>query len=260
MWVRLLLFAAFMSRLTTLFSTGSAAALFLLAHCAPLEPPLSSPFFPSVDSLPYGFCYVDEVAPGVAVDLKYAGSDNFVGRPIDGYMGRRAILRRDAALALKRAADALRRQGYGLLVWDAYRPMRALRDFRAWSRTPDESGKAEFYPHITKQGIYDGHYIGDTSEHTWGIALDLTLTHLSTGKEVDMGGRHDLLDPASATYSTQVTPAQRANRLILLRAMHEAGFENYSKEWWHYRLLHSQPWYAYDFPVQDSLSTPGRSR
>lgn len=224
------------------------AALRLLVHCAPLPGP--------ADSLPTGFCYVDDVVPGIAVDLKYAGSDNFVGRPIDGYRGRRAILRRDAALALRRAAERLRRRGYGLLVWDAYRPMRALRDFRAWSLSPDVSTKAEFYPSLTKQGIYDGHYIGDASEHTWGIALDLTLVHLSTGQPVDMGGRHDLLDPSSATDSQAVSPAQRANRHLLREAMQEAGFENYDKEWWHYRLSNSRPWAAYDFPVQDSLLTP----
>lgn len=203
-----------------------------------------------------GFCYLDDVAPSVRVDLKYAGSDNFVGRPVDGYLGKRAILRRDAALALRKAAAALHKQGYGLLVWDAYRPMRALRDFRAWSRTPDTSTKAEFYPNITKQGIYDGRYIGDASEHTWGIALDLTLVRLADGKPVDMGGRHDLLDPSSATDYPHLTPKQRANRHLLRTAMQAAGFENYSKEWWHYRLSHSEPWAAYNFPVQDTLTTP----
>lgn len=235
-----------------------AATLGLLAHCAPTT---ATPAAGSIIYLmPPDFCYVDEVAPGIKTDLKYAGNDNFVGRPIDGYLGRRAILRRDAALALRRAADRLREQGYGLLVWDAYRPLRALRDFRAWSLTPDTSTKAEFYPNITKQGIYDGRYIGDSSEHTWGIALDLTLIHLATGKQVDMGGRHDLLDPSSATHSTSVTAAQRANRRLLCEAMTAAGFENYSKEWWHYRLSNSEPWAAYDFPVRDDLEAAAAPR
>lgn len=208
------------------------------------------------DHLPQGFCYVDEVAPGILVELKYAGADNFTGRPVDGYQGQRAILRRDAALALRRAAANLRSQGYGLLIWDAYRPMRALRDFRIWSLTPGDATKAAFYPRITKQGIYDGHYIGDSSEHTWGIALDLTLVHLATGQEVDMGGRHDLLDPSSATDSPEVSPAQRANRQRLREAMRAAGFANYAKEWWHYRLSNSEPWVAYDFPVRDNLLPP----
>lgn len=228
-------------------SIACALVVSVWSCCAPLPPAA----LPSI--LPGNFCYIDEIAPEVRVDLKYAGCDNFVGRPIDGYEGKRAILRKDAAQALHRASLLLAKQGYGLLVWDAYRPMRALRDFRAWSLTPDTDTKAVFYPHITKQGIYDDHYISDRSEHTWGIALDLTLVHLESGQPVDMGGRHDLLDPSSATDSPLVTPAQRANRHILRAAMRAAGFENYAKEWWHYRLANSRPWSAYDFPVRDTL-------
>ena len=221
----------------------------LLVQCS--EPPApATPPRPEPPALPPNFCYLETEAPTVRVDMKYAGCDNFVGRPIDGYLANRAILRRDAAQALRKAADALAKQGYGLLVWDAYRPARALRDFRAWSRTADDHTKAEFYPNLTKQGIYAGRYIGDTSEHTWGIAVDLTLVHLDTGEMVDMGGRHDLLDPSSATHSPQVTPAQRANRLRLNAAMRAAGFSNYPKEWWHYRLSNSAPWRVYNFPVQ----------
>lgn len=227
----------------------ACALLLLLPHCAPLSAPTAEPYA----AMPADFCYVDEVAPEVRADLKYAGSDNFVGRPIDGYQGRRAILRQDAARALHRVAVALAQQGYGLLIWDAYRPMRALRDFRAWSLSPDDRTRAEFYPRLTKQGIYDARYIGDSSEHTWGIAVDLTLVHLATGEPVDMGGRHDLLDPSSATHSPLVTPRQRANRQLLCAAMAAGGFENYAKEWWHYRLADSRPWVAYDFPVRDHL-------
>ena len=227
------------------------AAALSAASCTPVTPPIATP-----PTLPRGFCYVDEIAPTVQVDLKYSGRDNFVGRPVDGYRGTRAILRRDTAEALRKAASTLRQQGYGLLVWDAYRPMRALRDFRAWSLTADTSTRAEFYPNITKQGIYEGRYIGDHSEHCWGIALDLTLIHLATGKPVDMGGRHDLLDPTSATDSPAVTPTQRANRHRLRQAMQAAGFANYSKEWWHYRLTNSEPWIAYDFPIMDNYSPP----
>lgn len=228
------------------------AGLSALSSCAPTHP---SARYGALGYLPREFCYADTVAPTIQVDLKYTGSDNFVGRPIDGYRGRRAILRRDAAAALRKAAETLRQQGYGLLVWDAYRPMRALRDFRAWARTPDNSTQAEFYPNITKQGIYTGRYIGDQSEHCWGIALDLTLIDSATGKLVDMGGRHDLLDPSSATDSPAVTPTQRANRHRLRRAMQDAGFANYNKEWWHYRLANSEPWTAYDFPVMDDYYT-----
>ena len=207
----------------------------------------------SEQPMPPEFCYVDEVAPSIRADLKYSGSDNFVGRPIAGYRGSRPILRRDAAAALQRVQQRLVAQGYGLIIWDAYRPMRALSDFRAWSRTSDSSTRATFYPRLTKKGIYEGHYIGDSSEHTWGIAVDLSLVHLSDGRLVDMGGRHDLLDPSSATESPEVSEQARANRRFLRDAMRAEGFVNYGKEWWHYRLANSRPWYAYDFPVRDDL-------
>ena len=224
------------------------AVLGCLAQCAPV--PSSEP----AGCLPTDWCYVDDVAPSVRVDLKYTGNDNFVGRPIAGYTtGKRAILRRDAAEALARAAALLQPQGYGLLVWDAYRPAMAMKDFRAWSRTPDDRMKSKFYPHISKQGIYDGKYIGDTSEHSWGIAVDITLVHLKDGREVDMGGHHDLLDVSSATESPLITAEQRENRLRLRHAMQKAGFRNYSKEWWHYFLTDSAPHFTYSFPLKDDL-------
>lgn len=224
-------------------------ALLLLAHCSPgpfVEPSRAA-------CLPAEFCYIDEVVPHVRTELKYAGSDNFVGRPIAGYTGQRAMLRKDAAMALKKAAEELAGKGYGLLVWDAYRPACAMYDFRKWSRNRDNRMQARFYPNITKKGIYEGKYIGEISEHCWGIAVDITLVRLPSGKEVDMGGRHDFLDPSSATDSLEVSPRRRANRHILLEAMQHAGFENYSKEWWHYRLRDSKPWYVYNFALDDHL-------
>ncbi len=223
----------------------------LLAGCSS-APPQTAHNAPA-QCLPKGWCYVDTVAPGIRTELKYAGNDNFVGRPIAGDTGRRAILRRDAAEALGRAAAELKKQGYALLIWDAYRPTTALKDFYEWSFTEDDRMRARFYPNITKRGIYEGRYIGTTSEHSWGIAVDITLVHLRDGSEVDMGGHHDLLDASSATVYEGITPKQQSNRLLLCRTMERAGFRNYSKEWWHYFLRDSRPWEAYGFPLNDAL-------
>lgn len=203
--------------------------------------------------LPSAFCYVDEVAPRVRTDLKYSGNDNFVGRPIAGYSGHRAMLRKDTAAAIAKASDLLTKDGYGLKIWDAYRPARAMQDFYAWSKTADDRMKARFYPNLTKKGIYDGKYIGLKSEHNWGIAVDVTLVHLKSGRECDMGGHHDLLDPCSATDYPDLTPLQRANRNRLRTAMEAAGMRNYSKEWWHYYLYPTGTCYLYDFPLNDNL-------
>lgn len=229
-----------------------SAAVCVLCQCTTVSRPAAPAVFAS---LPTSFCYLDSVAPTVRVDLKYSGNDNFVGRPIAGYAGHRAVLRRDTAQAVKKAAELAAKQGLGLLIWDAYRPSRAMLDFRRWSRTDDERMKARFYPNISKQGIYDGKYIGDISEHSWGIAVDITLVDLRTGREVDMGGHHDLLDVSSATESPLVTPRQRANRLKLRDIMLAAGMKNYHTEWWHYYLAEPGTCYSYNFELRDDLST-----
>lgn len=196
-------------------------------------------------------CYLDAVVPGVRTDLRYAGYDNFVGRPLAGYEGHRAVLRLDAARALAKAARALAKEGLGLLVYDAYRPARAMKDFYEWSKTPDDRMRRKYYPNITKQGIYEGKYIRDVSEHSWCIAVDITLCDLQTGEPLDMGGHHDLLDVSSATDYPGITPAQQANRRKLRDALQKVGFSNYSKEWWHYYFDSDAPLYSYDFPIRD---------
>lgn len=204
--------------------------------------------------MPAELCYLDEVVPGIMVNLRYCGYDNFVGRPIAGYTtGCRAILRRDAAECLRKAQTELNAKGLGLLVWDAYRPHRAMEDFYAWSKTPDDRMKIEYFPNITKQGIYDGKYIRRSSEHSLGVAVDVTIIDLASGKELDMGSGFDFLDPSSATRYTGVTPEQHANRMLLRDTMDRAGMRNYKREWWHYFLKNRGDSTRYDFPLNDTL-------
>lgn len=238
-------------KLTSLFVAGSVLAL---CQCQPVPLPQMPGQSAPVVYMPEEMCYLDEVAPLVKVDLKYCGNDNFVGRPIAGYTtGHRAVLRKDTALALKQASESLAKEGLGILVWDAYRPSRAMKDFYAWSQTGDDKTKAEFYPNISKREIYEHRYIGKVSEHSWGVAVDITLIDLKTGKELDMGGRHDLLDASSATNSPLITAAQRANRRKLCDTMAAVGMRNYSKEWWHYFLAEKGTCYQYDFPLNDNM-------
>ena len=91
--------------------------------------------------------------------------------------------------------------------------------------------------------------------HSWGIAVDITLIHLNSGEELDMGGRHDLLDASSATVYAGLTPEQQANRLLLRDTMAAVGMRNYSKEWWHYFLSPPGKCHRYDFPLNDNLVT-----
>ncbi|MCD7799042.1 MAG: M15 family metallopeptidase [Akkermansiaceae bacterium] len=229
---------------------GLSLVLPALAHCSGGGPEREAPA-----AMPAGFTYVDEVVPGVRTDLKYSGSDNFVGRPLAGYRGRRAILRTEAAQALRAAAEEFARHGCGLVIYDAYRPHTAMRDIAAWGRdSSDRKMRTRFYPRISKKQIFEHGYTHDISEHSRGVAVDVGLFDLKTGRDLDMGGHHDLLDPVSATDSGAVSPAQRKNRHLLRQVMEAHGFRNYSAEWWHY-LLRDEPdkTLYFLFPVRDDM-------
>ncbi len=202
-----------------------------------------------------GFVYLDAVAPKIRTDLKYAGYDNFIGRPIKGYYGKRAILRIEAALALKAVSDDLNNRGYVLALYDAYRPHTAMLDIGEWGKDmSDQKMKARYYPNIDKSRIFEDKYLGPYSEHSRGVAVDVSLLYAATGKPVDMGGHHDFLDPSSATASPLITPQQRKNRLFLREVFRKHGFSNYHTEWWHYWLTNEPDNTLYfSFPVWDGM-------
>ncbi len=205
--------------------------------------------------LPEGFCYVDTVAPTIQVNLLYATDDNFVGKKLDGYEGKRAILRRDTAEALAQAQALFAKKGLSLYVTDAYRPRRAMEDIQRWAKTDANTMQAKYYPNHSKKGIFENKYIGKVSEHSWGIAVDVTLVDMKTGQFLDMGGFPDLLDPISTTdyAGPELSPEQRANRQLLKNTMAQVGFSNYSKEWWHYFLTNKGKVLSYDFVIDDTL-------
>lgn len=237
---------------------AACGILVLISSCTgqkTVDPSFNQPLQPVMQP---GFVYVDRVAPRVRVNLKYAGCDNFIGRPLDGYHGKRAILRTQAASALKKISDDLYRQGYLLEIYDAYRPHTAVLDIARWGANPaDQAMKARYYPNIDKARVFGDNYVRNFSEHSRGVAVDATLLDARTGKPIDMGGHHDLLDPSSATNSPLVTRTQHNNRMLMKQAFEKHGFVNYAPEWWHYRLdpepaqeLH------YYFPVWDGMKTP----
>lgn len=189
--------------------------------------------------------------PGLRVEMRYAGSDNFVGRPIAGYEAPRCLLTPQAAAGIGRAQAALAREGLGLKVFDCYRPKRAVADFVAWAADPaDQRMKAAFYPSIAKHDLFRLGYIAGHSAHSRGSTVDLTLVR-NAGDEVDMGTPFDFFGPASAPGSAAVTAVHRANRQRLRAAMIRAGFRPYAQEWWHFTLAaEPYPGTAYDLPVR----------
>lgn len=200
---------------------------------------------------PRDFVNAATIVPGLAVEMRYAGSHNFVGRPIRGYDAPVCWLTRQAAQALAQVQADLGRFGLGLKVYDCYRPTRAVADFAAWARDlNDQAHKAEFYPTVDKSQLFQLGYIAERSGHSRGATMDLTVVDRTTGAELDMGSPFDLFDTKSWPESNAVNAAQRANRLMLQSVMRARGFNSLPQEWWHFTLTREpHPQTYYDFPV-----------
>jgi D-alanyl-D-alanine dipeptidase len=157
------------------------------------------------------------VVPDVKLEVRYASSNNFLGTPV--YEQARAFLQRPAAEALARVARALQREGYGLLVFDAYRPWFVTKIF--WDATPDDKKQFVANP-------------AEGSRHNRGCAVDLSIYDLKTGQAASMpSGYDEMTEHAYADY-VGGTGAERQHRSTLRRAMEAEGFTVYPYEWWHY--------------------------
>jgi D-alanyl-D-alanine dipeptidase len=195
------------------------------------------------------------LVPDIAEDIKYAGSDNFVGKPVDGYRAPKCFLQRQAAVALARVEHELRAQHLRLKIWDCYRPARAVANFVRWAHDlTDQHTKPKHYPTLDKSKLLDG-YIASVSGHSRGGTVDLTMERCATDDThcvpLDMGTDFDYFGVRANTDAPDVTPLQHRNRLLLRSAMEHGGFVNYTMEWWHYTLTpEPTPHTIYDVPVE----------
>ncbi len=198
-----------------------------------------------------GFVFVDEVVAGIRWDAKYATSDNFTGRPVDGYLVNRIVGTRALCAALDEANRRAAALGFGLLLWDGYRPQRAVDRFISWSKEPEDGRtKQRHYPHLDRAAMFEQGYVATRSGHSRGSTVDLTLFDLATGELADMGGDHDLMDPVSHHGAEGITPGQARHRRNLCSIMEDSGFARYDREWWHYTLNDEpHPGTYFDFPV-----------
>lgn len=205
-----------------------------------------------VHALPDGFVYVADVAPKVVIDARYAGSDNFVGRPVDGYRANTAILTRPAAEALAKVSEDLAAFGLGLKVFDGYRPQPAVDHFVRWAADlSDVSTKARHYPDVDKSKLFEEGYIAERSGHSRGSTVDLTIIDLKTGQELAMGTPFDYFGPESWPSNTDLPVEQRAFRALLQQVMVRHGFRPLKEEWWHFTLENEpHPETYFDFPVE----------
>jgi len=291
------------------------AAMMLLAACGVSEPPASSPSVsprasapasPTSDApssppstqpqgrqsspdgqrphparkvppAPDGFVRLRDVDASIIEDMRYATPHNFTGRPVPGYHEPMCVLTRPLAEALHRAQQQLRGQGYGLKVYDCYRPQRAVDRFVAWASDGDQRMKREFYPDADKSRLFADGWLAERSGHSRGSSVDLTLVRLpaaaqrdyvpgqpltpctapqdrrASDNSVDMATGYDCFDSLSHTDDPRVTGAARQNRDRLRDALTSVGLENYSAEWWHYNLTQEPyPDQYFDFPVDSA--------
>jgi zinc D-Ala-D-Ala dipeptidase len=197
------------------------------------------------------FVFIDELVPGIRWDAKYATWDNFTGRPVDGYLANRVVGTRALCEALDRADGEAASRGFGLLLWDGYRPQRAVDCFVRWSVRPEDGRrKQRHYPHIDRPQMFEQGYVATRSGHSRGSTVDLTLFHLDDTELAPMGGDHDLMDAVSHHGADGVTPVEARNRAHLCSIMEASGFRRYDCEWWHYTLADEPyPDTYFDFPV-----------
>ncbi|MEA5040108.1 MAG: M15 family metallopeptidase [Clostridiaceae bacterium] len=202
--------------------------------------------------LPEGFVYIDELIPDCIIDAKYAGTENFMGHPAVGYEQPLVVMSREAADGCVKAADLLRKQGYIMKFFDAFRPQRAVNDFCRWGDDLEDLRRKPIqYPHLDKARIFEDGYIARKSGHSRGSSVDLTIVDAETHQELDMGCGFDYMDPRSNLGAAGLTSAQEHNRQILQDTMCGCGFRPYQGEWWHFNLKDEPyPDTYFDFPIR----------
>ena len=181
---------------------------------------------------PSGFVLLADYVTNIIQEIRYYSTYNFIGERIDGYEEPCALLTKEAARALKSVSNEMMVQGYRLKIFDAYRPVCAVKHFVLWG--------------IEDQDIR----MKPQSSHSRGSTVDLTLLDMNTGKELDMGSPFDLFSEASHPDYRGITDEQYSNRMILRHAMMRNGFKPIDCEWWHF-TLEDEPYpnTYFNFPV-----------
>jgi zinc D-Ala-D-Ala dipeptidase len=197
--------------------------------------------------------------------MRYATRTNFMGRRIAGYESGTCILTRPTAAALQRAQESLVPKGLTLVVFDCYRPARAVADFMQWTQT---AGPADpvWRPNVAKDQLVPQGYIAARSGHSRGSTIDIGIARIRPDaidraprrspceqvdrNTLDFGTPFDCFDPVSNTASMEISPTARINRDLLVETLSAAGFRNYAAEWWHFTLVNEPfPSEIFDFSV-----------
>ncbi len=208
-----------------------------------------------------GFVDLSKVDPSIHVEIRYSTNWNFVGHKIAGYQANKCYLSKVAAETLSKVQADLKPQGYSLLVFDCYRPQRAVNEFVAWTKNPkEEKMKKIFYPDEPKDQLIERGYIADKSSHSRGSTVDITIVKISDVKsklrgfnfqekmsdcrnhknnenaQLNMGTGFDCFSVLASTENPEISEVAKKHRNLLKSSMEKYGFINYPKEWWHYTL------------------------
>ncbi|WP_298780954.1 M15 family metallopeptidase [uncultured Polaribacter sp.] len=199
-----------------------------------------------------GFVYLSDVDATIKSELRYLSSNNFMGKPINGYKNNCIIITKEAANALKKVQEILFKKGLSLKIYDAYRPQQAVNHFVKWAKVlSDTLMKREYYPKVPKSQLFNLGFIASKSGHTRGSTADLTIINAKTGKELDMGFPYDFFGNESHPFYKKINQEQQKNRLFLRKIMLENGFKPYDNEWWHFTLRKEPfPKTYFNFPVE----------
>lgn len=226
-------------------------------------------------NIPEGFVEIREVIPDIILDLRYLTNHNFLGVPVEGYKSEKCFITKKAADSLAKVQAELKRFGLSLKIYDAYRPQRAVNHFVRWAKDlSDTLTKKEFYPTIDKSRLFEDGYIAEKSGHSRGSTIDLTIVPIPLpyqpafdvndqcecfesidkrfkDNSIDMGTGYDCFNVHSHTENPDLTPQQRANRLLLKSLMDKYGFKNLPEEWWHFTLRNEPfPTTYFDFEIE----------
>jgi D-alanyl-D-alanine dipeptidase len=226
-----------------------------------------------------GFVFLHEVDPSIMLSLRYTTNENFVGTPVDGYKRSDvAVMTKQTAEALKKVQEEVAKDGYSLVVYDAYRPQKAVGHFIRWGKdVASQTKKTDYYPRIDKDTVFELGYVLKRSGHSRGSTVDLTLIKLGnqlhevqTSKRmlfdgftinflddgtVDMGSSFDLFDLASHYENNLIADEYKTRRGYLKEKMTKHGFKPLADEWWHF-TLQNEPYPAtqdssyFDFDIE----------
>lgn len=234
-------------------------------------------FSANASEIPEHFIEIREIIPDAVMDIRYFTDHNFVGTRVDGYEAPRCYLTRQAAEALAGVQADLKPFGFGVKIYDCYRPQRAVDHFVRWAGDLDDiATRTEFYPTVDKRYLFRDGYIAEKSSHSRGSTVDLSIVELPPADQpsfllgktkqaecflprelrfpdnaIDMGTGYDCFHELSHTESPDIGPQQRLNRLLLKTLMEKHGFVHYDKEWWHFTLADEPfPDTYFDFAVK----------